>query len=177
MVAAVTPVSPGAGPATPGYPPVGAKPAGPDDPDDELWRQRRRVQNEEMSAAVERARQRREEEERKMEAERKGAAQEKLKALEERLNKPKDELDKVSVVESPIFTNTSGKSIHKAFYLVNVDHSVRKILYIIHDLRFVNKKFWKMYYLQEFYCNEFWLIDAGEGEQRWLWCWAQESHN
>ena len=49
-----------------------------------------------MSAAVERARQRREEEERRMEAERKAAAHEKLKALEDRLNKnPKEEAEKL----------------------------------------------------------------------------------
>lgn len=87
-------MSPGAGQAAGAYthgPPLKPQGQGPDDPDDEMWRQRRRVQNEEMAAAVERARQRREEEERRMEAERKAAAQEKLKALEDRMNKSKEE--------------------------------------------------------------------------------------
>ncbi len=50
-----------------------------------MWNKRRRQQNEEMAAAVERARQRRDDEERRIELERKAAAQEKLKRLEEKL--------------------------------------------------------------------------------------------
>ena len=50
-----------------------------------MWNKRCRQQNEEMAAAVERARQRREDEERRIELERKAAAQEKLKRLEEKL--------------------------------------------------------------------------------------------
>ena len=55
-----------------------------------MWRQKRQERNQEFSTAIERARQRREEEEKKMEMERKKAAQEKLKALDERTKK-KDE--------------------------------------------------------------------------------------
>ncbi|XP_025111993.1 protein PRRC2A-like isoform X2 [Pomacea canaliculata] len=75
-------------------PPQMARPApssgpsalGPED-EDEKWRQRRRHAGEEVSAAVERARQRREDDERRIEAERKAAAAEKLRQLDERVKK------------------------------------------------------------------------------------------
>ena len=91
------------GPGSPLYPPTsGAAPTSPSgasgppasspgaspakgDEEDDMWNKRRRQQNEEMAAAVERARQRREDEERRIELERKAAAQEKLKRLEEKL--------------------------------------------------------------------------------------------
>ena len=66
--------------------------------DDELWRNRRRAQNEEMSAAVERARQRREDEEKKAAADRKAGANEKLKILEQKLAATKITDPKVRIV-------------------------------------------------------------------------------
>jgi len=69
---------------SPGHPP--SSPGAKGDEDEMVYNERRRQQNE-MSAAVERARQRREEEERRIQAERKAAAQEKLKLLEDRLKK------------------------------------------------------------------------------------------
>ncbi len=66
-------------------PPPGKSPGaspGKGDRDDDMWNVRRKQQNEEMSAAVERARQRREDEEKRIELERKAAIQEKLRKLE-----------------------------------------------------------------------------------------------
>lgn len=54
-----------------------------------MWKHKRQLHNEEMSAAVGRARQRRDEEEKKIESERKAAAAEKLRLLDERSGKKK----------------------------------------------------------------------------------------
>ncbi|XP_013402281.1 protein PRRC2C-like isoform X2 [Lingula anatina] len=75
------------------FPPTGPGPRSPrhsETDEDEMWRQRRRKQHDEMSEAVERARQRREDEEKRVEAERKAAAQEKLRALEGKLGRRTD---------------------------------------------------------------------------------------
>ncbi|XP_074655932.1 uncharacterized protein LOC141909383 isoform X2 [Tubulanus polymorphus] len=79
--------APAVAPAPPPPPPTSSASARkPDGEDDDVWRQRRSLQREEMSAAVERARQRREEEEKKIETERRLAANEKLKQLEDRVD-------------------------------------------------------------------------------------------
>ncbi|KAL3872322.1 hypothetical protein ACJMK2_040253 [Sinanodonta woodiana] len=77
--------SPSQGPPSSGPspgPPVSPRKAG--DDDDDVWRQRRQERNQEVTSAIERARQRREEEEKRMEAERKKGAAEKLRLLDER---------------------------------------------------------------------------------------------
>ena len=55
-----------------------------------MWRQKRQEKNQEMSTAIERARQRRDEEEKRMESERRRGAEEKLKALDERAKRKND---------------------------------------------------------------------------------------
>ena len=57
-----------------------------------MWRQKRQERNQEVSTAIERARLRKEEEEKRMDSERKKAAQEKLKALDERSKKKDDKV-------------------------------------------------------------------------------------
>lgn len=59
--------------------------------DDEVWRQKRQQRKEEKSDAIERARLRREDEEKKIEQDRKAAAAEKLRQLDERTGKKKDD--------------------------------------------------------------------------------------
>ena len=69
----------------------------PDD-EDEMWRQRQRDNTEHVSSAVERARRRREDDERRVEAERKAAAQEKLRKLEVKLKERRaDDSNKVRI--------------------------------------------------------------------------------
>ena len=65
----------------------GGPPTSAPEDEDEMWRQRRRDAGEEVSAAVERARRRREDDEKRIEAERKAAAAEKLRQLDERVKK------------------------------------------------------------------------------------------
>lgn len=87
------PPQPGQRPPFPGHPPPQpgvTSPIKKGDDDDEMWRQKRQERVQEYSTAIERARQRREEEEKKIEMERKKAAQEKLKALDERTKKKED---------------------------------------------------------------------------------------
>lgn len=66
--------------------------------DDEMWRQKRQQRKEEKSDAIERARQRRDEEERRMEQERKAAAAEKLRQLDERTGRKREDSTKDSTV-------------------------------------------------------------------------------
>ncbi|KAL4218896.1 cell differentiation [Mactra antiquata] len=106
------PPQPGQRPPFPGHPPPqhgGTSPGkkGGED-EDEMWRQKRQERSQDLSSAIERARQRREEEEKKIEMERKKAAQEKLKALDERTKRKEenksetdgDEIDADSKVET-----------------------------------------------------------------------------
>ena len=69
-----------------------------------MWRLRRQEKNQEMSTAIERARQRRDEEEKRMETERRRGAEEKLKALEERTKKRTDSY-KVSMLFNLLFAS------------------------------------------------------------------------
>ncbi|XP_041368189.1 protein PRRC2C-like isoform X2 [Gigantopelta aegis] len=80
--------------------------------EDEIWRQKRRQHGEEVTIAVERARQRREDDEKRMEAERKAAAAEKLKQLDERSGKKKDDQDS-SEPESGRSSRTISESSEK----------------------------------------------------------------
>ncbi|XP_061164829.1 protein PRRC2C-like isoform X2 [Saccostrea echinata] len=61
-----------------------------DELEEELWKEKRLQRTEEMSTAIQRARQRREDEEKRMEVERKSAAAEKLRQLDERSKKRED---------------------------------------------------------------------------------------
>ncbi|VDI76129.1 Hypothetical predicted protein [Mytilus galloprovincialis] len=74
--------------------------------DDEVWRQKRQQRKEEKSDAIERARLRREDEEKKIEQDRKAAAAEKLRQLDERTGKKKDDSDK----EGESDTKSEGRS-------------------------------------------------------------------
>ncbi|XP_022094928.1 protein PRRC2C-like [Acanthaster planci] len=77
---------PSLGPSPPIGPQQGAKP--PIDEEEDLWRQQRQKQSDEMTKNLERARQRRmlkEQEEQQLDQERKAAAHEKLRKLEERM--------------------------------------------------------------------------------------------
>ena len=74
----------GSQPQTPSTPPKKGE------SEDDMWRQKRQEKNQEMSTAIERARQRRDEEEKRMETERRKGAEEKLKALEERAKRKND---------------------------------------------------------------------------------------
>ncbi|XP_048776168.2 protein PRRC2C-like isoform X5 [Ostrea edulis] len=61
-----------------------------DELEEEQWKEKRMQRTEEMSTAIQRARQRREDEEKKIESERKAAAAEKLRQLDERSKKRDD---------------------------------------------------------------------------------------
>lgn len=74
-----------------------------DEMEEEHWKEKRMQRTEEMSTAIQRARQRREDEEKKMENDRKAAAAEKLRLLDER-SKKRDDRD----VESD--TKSEGRS-------------------------------------------------------------------
>ena len=82
----------GPGPAGPAVTPPSSGKKGGENDDDEVWRQKRQERNQEVSTAIERARLRKEEEEKRMDSERKKAAQEKLKALDERSKKKDDKV-------------------------------------------------------------------------------------
>jgi hypothetical protein len=72
--------------------------------EEELWRQRRKLQCESMSAAIERARQRREEEERRIKAEQTAAAREKLRQLDEKLGRKDEKVCNRSDIANVYFT-------------------------------------------------------------------------
>ncbi|XP_063423806.1 protein PRRC2C-like isoform X4 [Mytilus trossulus] len=98
-------------PGPPNQPPPSMSPAvtptkKPVEDDDEVWRQKRQQRKEEKSDAIERARLRREDEEKKIEQDRKAAAAEKLRQLDERTGKKKDDSDK----EGESDTKSEGRS-------------------------------------------------------------------
>ncbi|CAG5135864.1 unnamed protein product, partial [Candidula unifasciata] len=85
---------PAFGPQVPPVTSPGAVPSRkPGEDDDEIWRMRRRANEGEINNAVERARQRREENEKRKETEQRAAAAEKLRQLNERTKKKDDSKD------------------------------------------------------------------------------------